>query len=228
MDIEQMSENPQRGSYHPPPPLRHFLRFPNLDEASFFDPLELDLSILTSPSSPPPGGCCHGRDSAKFVIDIACLWMVLRSSFEADSTLMIDEEEGNWTRKDLRRILANRQFCSSFGKRGRFGTLMNWRGRFRLSAILKLPTLSAQVVTMLQAKKNQNREKIYVIFFGVFTDLSEAFEGKTFQRLRIAAGQGSTAAVTQLGHKLAATRSKMDELVPASRSQIPMAKQKKP
>lgn len=64
MDIEQMPENPHRGSLHRRSHSDTSFRFPNLDEFLFFDPSELDLSILSSPSSPPPAGAAMLVDSS--------------------------------------------------------------------------------------------------------------------------------------------------------------------
>ncbi|KAG7025031.1 Transcription factor VIP1, partial [Cucurbita argyrosperma subsp. argyrosperma] len=64
MDIEQMPENPYRGSHHRRSHSDTSFRFPNLDELLFFDPSELDLSMLSSPSSPPSCGAAMVVDSS--------------------------------------------------------------------------------------------------------------------------------------------------------------------
>ncbi|KAL0560357.1 hypothetical protein IC582_000758 [Cucumis melo] len=71
MDIEHMPENPHRASHHRRSHSDTSFRFPNLDELLFFDPSELDLSMLSSPSSPPTAATVMAVDSsdAKFSDD---------------------------------------------------------------------------------------------------------------------------------------------------------------
>ncbi|XP_022158542.1 transcription factor VIP1-like [Momordica charantia] len=64
MDIDQMPENPHRGSHHRRSHSDSSFRFPNLDDLLFFDPSELDLSILSSPSPPRAGGAPMAVDSS--------------------------------------------------------------------------------------------------------------------------------------------------------------------
>uniref|UniRef100_A0A2N9EKU6 BZIP domain-containing protein n=1 Tax=Fagus sylvatica TaxID=28930 RepID=A0A2N9EKU6_FAGSY len=65
VDIEQMPETPQRGSYHRRAHSDTSFRFPNLDDLLLFDPSDLDLSSLPSPSpSPTPRGAPMAVDSS--------------------------------------------------------------------------------------------------------------------------------------------------------------------
>ncbi|KAG7028485.1 Transcription factor VIP1 [Cucurbita argyrosperma subsp. argyrosperma] len=266
MDIEQMSENPQRGSYHRRSLSDTSFRFPNLDELLFFDPLELDLSILTSPSSPPPGGAAMAVDSSSNSklsndavhpkpepINSGSFGGHLRSlsvdsdflknldlggdggsidslgrktpvseqrqvrhrhslsmdgsssSFEADSTLMIDgvkkamdperlAELALIDPKRAKRILANRQ--SAARSKERKVRYTNELERKVQTLQSEATTLSAQV-TMLQRETTElaveNKElKLRLQAMDqqaqLRDDLSEALKEEV-QRLRIAAGQ---------------------------------------
>ncbi|TQE13488.1 hypothetical protein C1H46_000819 [Malus baccata] len=55
-DMEQMSETPQRGSHHRRAHSDTSFRIPNFDDLLLFDPSDLDLSCLPSPTLLPRGG----------------------------------------------------------------------------------------------------------------------------------------------------------------------------
>ncbi|XP_062159465.1 transcription factor VIP1 [Alnus glutinosa] len=63
VDLDHMPETPHRGSYHRRAHSDTSFRFANLDDLLLFDPSDLDLSALPSPS-PPPSGTPMAVDSS--------------------------------------------------------------------------------------------------------------------------------------------------------------------